>query len=291
METLKSARSRNVPWDQVARAVRRMETQGVDSSGLPPIRRAEQLSGYSANQLRRMIAGITFLDELAGADSASAEWLGIPKFSHAEMLAKLWRRDREATLRLLRSRPVLRYESLSRLFETMASEAASPMSAGKRAQKNFEEKCRAVLLAESSRFTPFGAGSYRLLQPRVHHPYCRPALLLRAETGGRRVLWAGLDFVHKPIWDDAVLRQIMLIGVEARFLDLHFVFFPEGDVAGRAHRAIGELGFGNVRVAVLSGSTMDFAPNPANGGYAESLRFQWIPPRLHATVAEYAVGQ
>lgn len=290
MESLKSARSRNVPWDEVARAVRQMEAEGPDSSGLPPIRRAEALSGYSANQLRRMIAGIAFLDELTQADPAVAEWLGIPKFSHAEMLAKLWRRDREATLRLLRSEPVLRYESLSRLFESMTS-SASPMSAGKRAQKSFEEKCIALLVDDAMPFSPFGAGSYELLRPRVHHPYCRPALLLRCQTRYGRTLWAGLDFVPRSHWDDATLRQLMLIGVEARFLDLHFVVFTPGDALDQAYRVVEDLGFANVRIAVLDDGYMAFPPVIRDAAPTGDRRSKWIPPRMHATLARYEVGE
>ena len=291
MESLKSARSRNLPWDEVARAVRQMEAEGPDSSGLPPIRRAEALSGYSTNQLRRMIAGVVFLDELAKADSAVAEWLGIPKFSHAEMLAKLWRRDRDVTLRLLRSEPVLRYESLSRLFDSMASSAASPMSAGKRAQKGFEEKCTSVLMDETMPFAPFGPGAYELLRARVHHPYCRPSLLLRFEARNHRTLWAGLDFVPKSNWDDAALRQLMLIGVEARFLDLHFVVFPEGEVVRQAYHAIEELGFGNVRIAILDDGVMRFPPVISEANHGGDRRSRWKPPRLHTTISRYQVSE
>lgn len=289
MESLKSARSRNLPWDEVARAVRQMEAEGPDSSGLPPIRRAEALSGYSANQLRRMLAGLAFLDELAHTDPVAAEWLGIPKYSHAEMLAKLWRRDRDATLRLLRSEPVLRYESLSRLFDSMASSATSPMSAGKRAQKGFEEKCIAVLLDDAMPFAPFGPGAYELLRPRVHHPYCRPALLLRCETRFHHTFWAGLDFVPRTNWDDAALRQLMLIGVEARFLDLHFVVFPEGEAIGQAYRAIDDLGFGNVRIAILDEGMMRSSLAPAGTSHAGDLRSKWAPPRMLTTIARYQV--
>lgn len=291
METLKSARSRNVPWNEVARAVQKLETEGPDSSGLPPIRRAEALSGHSANLLRRMIAGVVFLDELAQTDPVAAEWLGTPKFSHAEMLAKLWRRDRDATLRLLRSEPVLRYESLSRLFDSMASTTASPMSAGKRAQKSFEERCIAVLMDDALPFAPFGAGSYELLRPRVHHPYCRPALLLRHQTRSDRVQWAGLDCVSRSHWDDAALRQFMLIGVEARFLDLHFVVFPEGDAVHQAHRAIEDLAFGNIRIVVLEDSGAIFPSFMASASQSGDLRSKWIPPRLHTTLARYKVAE
>lgn len=291
METLKSARSHNVPWNEVARAVQKLETEGPDSSGPPPIRRAEALSGYSANLLRRMIAGVAFLDELAKTDPISAEWLGIPKFSHAEMLAKLWRRDREATLRLLRSEPVLRYESLSRLFDSMTPATASPMSAGKRAQKSFEERCIAALMDDATPFAPFGAGSYELLRPRVHHPYCRPALLLRHETRSVRVRWAGLDFVSRSHWDDAALRQFMLIGVEARFLDLHVIVFPEGDAVDQAHRTINDLGFGNIRIVVLEDGSTIFPSFMTNASQSGDLRSKWIPPRLHTTMARYKVAE
>lgn len=289
METLKSARSRNVPWDDVARAVRQLEAE-PDSSGLPPIRRAEQLSGYSANQLRRMIAGLVFLDDLAQTDPAAASWLGTPKFSHAEMLGKLWRRDQGATLRLLKSKPVLRYEGLSRLFDSMSAQTASPMSAGKRAQKGFEQKCLDVLLDSTAPFAPFGAGAYQVLRPRLHHPYCRPALLMRSEIAPGRIEWAGLDFVARTAWEDATLRQIMVIGVEARFLDLHFVFFPEGNAADQAHRAIQDLGFDNIRIAVLAGHAMDFGPDE-NVAYPYEQRRHWVPPRLSVKVAEYEVRE
>lgn len=289
MESLKSARSRRVPWNEVARAARQMEAE-PNSSSLPPIRRAEQLSGYSANQLRRMIAGVTFLDELVQIDAAVAAWLGVPKFSHAEMLAKLWRRDQKATLRFLRSRPVLRYEGLSKLFDSMAPQTASPMSAGKRAQKNFEQKCMDVLLDNEKPFTPFGAGSYQILRPRVHHPYCRPALFMRMETGAHRVQWAGLDFMTRQSWDDATVRQIMIIGVEARFLDRHFVFFDSSYAAEQARYAIQELGFCNIQLAVLSTSGIEFAPFEAEGNMTEQRR-RWVPPRLLAKLSQYGAEE
>lgn len=289
METLKSARSRNVPWDEVAGAVRRLEAR-PDSSGLPPIRRAQQLSGYSANQLRRMMAGLVFLEDLGETDPAVAEWLGVPRFSHAEMLAKLWRRDRDATLRLLRSKPVLRYESLSRIFDNMSARTASPMSAGKQAQRAFEQKCLRVLLEKTTPFAPFGTGSCEILRPRVHHPYCRPALLMRSETRTGRIHWAGLDFVVRPAWDDATLRQLMVIGVEARFLDRHFVFFSERIVVDQAFRVAADLGFANVRIAHLAGSVVELAPAPAEADLFV-LRAGWVPPRLSTTIASYAVDQ
>lgn len=289
METLKSARSRNVPWVDVARGVRHLEAE-ADSSGLPPIRRAEQLSGYSANQLRRMIAASAFLDDLTQTDPDVANWLGIPKFSHAEMLAKLWRRDQEATLRLLKSRPVLRYAGLARIFDSMSSNTASPMSAGKRAQKRFEQKCLDVLLHGTVPFAPFGTGSYQILRPRLHHRYCRPALLMRSESPTGRVQWVGLDFVARHIWEDATLRQIMVMGVESQFLDLHFVFFPEGNAALQASRAIKDLGFGNIRIAALTGREMDFAP-VENVAHAFEQRERWVPPRLYAVVDRYEAGQ
>ncbi|MBE7733264.1 hypothetical protein [Devosia faecipullorum] len=287
MEPLKFARKRNVPWVEVARNVRQLEAE-PDSSGMSPIHRAEQLSGYSANQLRRMIAGMVFLNELARTDPVTAEWLGVPKFSHAEMLAKLWRRDREATLRLLRSKPVLRYEGLSRLFDNMAPQTASPMSAGKRAQKNFEQKCLDVLLDKETPFAPFGAGSYQILRARVHHPYCRPALLVRMENDARRVQWGGLDFVARQNWDDATLRQIMIIGVEAGFLDRHFVVFSDGYTADQALRAIRELGFGNVQTAVLHDNEIAFSPLETDTQSSEQRR-RWAPPSLNETIAQYSV--
>ena len=285
MESLKFARSRNMAWDAVARATMAIESE-AGSSGLPPIRRAEQLSGYSTNQLRRMIAGVRFLDELAELDPVAADWLGTPKFSHAEMLAKIWRLDREKVLALLRSEPVLRYENLSRLFDTLAKQSASPMSAGKRSQKSFEEKCVAGLKALP--FSPFGPGAYRLVKPRLHHPYCRPALLVRA-TVGTQVSWAGLDFVHNPNWDDAVLRQVMIQGIEARFLDLLFVFFPPGTAAAKAHRTVVDLQFNNVRIGVFEGKDFEFAPNHSSFSPRVDLRRQWVEPRLQTTLSEYFV--
>ena len=81
----------------------------------------------------------------------------------------------------------------------------------------------------------------------------------------------------------------MVIGVEARFLDLHFIFFPEGNAAGQAYRAIQDLGFGNIRIAVLSGTAMDFAPVKDAKPYEQ--RRHWMPPRLSAKVADYEVRQ
>ena len=105
-----------------------------------PIRLAEWLSGYSANHLRRMQAGLGFSEELAAAEPEVAKWLGTPRFSIAEMGGpRSGVRTGKRRFWMPRSKPVLRYQSLWAAFHGVAVAGASPPSRAKRAARLFQD--------------------------------------------------------------------------------------------------------------------------------------------------------
>jgi hypothetical protein len=299
MHPLQDARRRSMHWLEIARAVRQLEQSGAsDTSGETPIRMAERLSGYSANQLRRMLMALRFLDELALSDQAVAEWLGTPRFSIGEMLGKLWRQDRDTTLRILRGKPVLRYQSLYRLFHDTAGPGTSPISTGKRAKRRFEEAWLKQLSADPQWMAPYGPAEYTLLRPRTHHRFCKPALLLRAQLPYFITRWTGLDFIDQPSWnDDAMWRRLMAMATEATFLDawcLIVAQHPEIEVNADATRQIEmfvhELGLPNLIIVRASdgGKTEPFPLAPLAFPVPDR-RAGWRPPRLDTVLLQYTV--
>tara|TARA_A100001391_G_scaffold145276_2_gene102942 strand:+ start:18650 stop:19582 length:933 start_codon:yes stop_codon:yes gene_type:complete len=297
-EILAEARKRKVPWMDIALAVRELETSGAPTGSVePPIRMAERLSGYSSNQLRRMLAALGFLDELTAVDPELRRALGSPRFSHAEMLAKIWRADRGAVLDLLRKEPVLRYQSLYQLHEHVQqkSGAPPPMAAGKRASAAFKHNFLAIQSRSPDILTLFGNASYTLIEPRAHHRYAKPALLLRAELldtersrrGQRRVCWAGIDFMFTTNRDDpAIIRHLLSLATEASFFDGQLVVIPEGPALQTVVNVIDELRLPNFVVIAVSNQTASLErmslvhPSP-------DRRDQWYAPHLFNTVSSW----
>lgn len=286
MNSLKDARKAKVHWTEVARAVGELERAGVPSGVVEtPIQYAERLSGYSANQLRRMQAGLVFVEELSAARPDLAQWLGATKFTHAELLATLWRQDKSTAITLLERKPMLRYEWLYRLVHE-GETSASPIARGKDIGRQFQEQWLKLLKKQTGQFTPFGEGNYTVIRaPKKHHPHCKPALVLRADWPGVLTRWAGIDFISTDKWHEPVWRQMMLVAVEASFFDAYYVFVrrveetPE-DAASRAQDMAIELQLSNVRVvAMMDGAFPDVpylpetlpAPNP-------DRRPNWRPP-------------
>lgn len=266
----------------------------------PPIRIAERLSGYSSNQLRRMLAALGFLVELAAVDPELRQSLGSPRFSHAEMLAKIWRTDRSALLDLLRKEPILRYQSLYQLHQDIQSRSGPPpMAAGKRASAAFKDDFLALQAKSRDILTLFGSAGYKLIEPRAHHRYAKPALLLRAELfdpeqrhrGQRRVCWAGIDFMFTANREDpAIIRRLLSLATEASFFDAQLIVLPAGPALQAVADVIDELNLSNFGVIAVSDQIATLKRR-SSARPSPDRRDLWNGPRLFNTLSSWTSQQ
>lgn len=303
MHPLEDARKRRVPWPEVAQAVRLLEREKPSSGlGAPPIRIAERMSGYSANHLRRMVVALDFLDELQKTDPDAADWLGMPRFSIAETLAKLWRQDKDATRELLNGKPVLRYEALYGLFHERIARGASPASSGKQAGRQFRERWLSNLKSAPGEFAPFGPGTYSIIQPRLFHRYCRPTLLLKLEPSPWTSRWAGIDFFDRPKWEgDAMWRRLMQVATESTFLDAWCIVVAhdpqlereQKDTAYMTRTMVHELGLPNILVIPVSERKSGSMAHSFSRLYSPALdrRDQWRSPELSTVLMQYHTAE
>lgn len=298
MHPLKDARVRKLDWIDVARETRRLLSANADSSAPPGIRTAEALSGYSTNQLRRMVAGLQFLEELQLADPKLAAWVGVPRFSIGEMLGKLWRQDQAGTLAFLRTKPILQYASLYALHKERASQGGMPVSGGKRSSQLFQEQWLACVKEHPQAFAPCGLGTYAVVRALANHPYCKPAFLIKYVplAFGDQTRWIGIDFIDDPVWrPDSTWRRVMMLATETTFLDHTLIFVAafrseiERSAFDQIRAMADDLGITNLNVIPVQGN--DFCPvgKVEAQGPMPDRRAAWKPPRIMRELVSYTV--
>lgn len=289
LDVLADARRRGVDWMDVAHAFDQLQAGTMSiPSGTTPIRWAEKLSGYSANHLRRMSAGRHFYLELTQANPALADALGLPRFSHLEMLAKIWRLDRTKVIELLEHRPKLSYAGLTSLFDEMQSQAPGQKGAGKRMQGEFRDFCTGSLVKRPDPILTMGSGTYTLIASRAHSdPYCKPDLMLKCVYEAKDTLWAGIDcFVAENAGDGAFRRKIVTLIAESTFLTQHWLCVPDDpEIVPHIREMADELKLANLGImAPIEGALV--AVRMPSGPPVPDRRHLWRPPRLWHVLLE-----
>ncbi|MBJ3786848.1 hypothetical protein [Devosia sediminis] len=296
MHPLKDARTRNLGWVDVARHTKILLSSEPGSGQPVGIRAAETLSGYSTNQLRRMLAGLAFLDALQATDPALATWLGEPGFSTAEMLSKLWRQDQDGTVAYLRTEPKLNYASLYARHKEQTSRRASPSQGGKRSSQKFQNQWLEWVRQQPESFAPLGLGNYSIIRPGTAHAYCKPSVISKFIPLGpeRQAKWIGIDFIDDPVWrPDTTWRRMMVLATEATFLDLVLlvVAVDRGVIGEKAahwqiDRMVRDLGITNLEVVPVEGMRLHPIGEIKADAPTPDRRGGWSPPRLWRDILE-----
>lgn len=288
-DTLSNARQRGLDWMEVARAFDAL--QGEASSvpaGTTPTRWAEKLSGFSANHLRRMSAGRQFYLDLTAAYPALAARLDSPRFSHLEMLGKIWRLDQDRVVQLLEHQPKLSYGRLGEVLEAAQSRSPTARAAGKRLQGQFRDACIAALVKQPDPVLAMGHGIYTLVSPRVHDaPYCKPDMLIRRMSSSGDIAWSGLDvFVTDNPHDEALGRMIVGLATASTFLTQHWLCIPDSfEIADHIQGVAGQLELTNLGILILDDGALTTIRCPA-GPPVHDRRPLWQPPRLWRDILE-----
>lgn len=284
------ARKRKLSWLDVARAFQEWEAGGLPADSLqPPIRIAEQRTGYSANQIRRMLAALSFLQALEVKAPSLRKSLGTPRFSHAEMLAKIWRTDPSALIALLKRKPVLRYQDLYQLHDDIQKRSApAPMAAGKRASAALKQRFIAHVKKSENFLSYFGAGAYALLELKAHHSYAKPHLIIRYSPPEQiSTRWIGIDFICTASnHDDAAQRRMMMMATQASFLDAQIVVVPQGEGFKAVERVIEDLGLRNFGIVIVD-ERYPIRHRDPSGLPEPDRRRSWREPGVSNTLARW----
>lgn len=289
IDILSDARKRGEDWMDIAQAFDALQIEASSvPAGTTPARWAEKLSGYSVNHLHRMSAGRQFYLELTAVDPVLAASLDVRRFSHFEVLAKIWRLDRDQVLQLLERQPKLSYAGLSQIFEATQRQLPMSKAAGKRVQTQFRNACIEAIVKQPDPLLCMGPGAYTLMSPRVHSvPYCKPDLLIKRVAVSGETAWAGIDFlvVDNPR-DDTLQRRLVALATESTFLAAHWLCLPDNDkLVEHIRDATGQLELANLGIATLAGDALVAMQMPS-GPPGHDRRGIWQPPRLWRDIME-----
>jgi hypothetical protein len=287
-DILSDARKRGVDWLAVAQAFDALHTEASIPAGTTPTRWAEKLSGYSANHLRRMSAGRKFYLELTAASPGLAAGLGAPRFSHLEVLGKIWQLDRDRALQLLKHQPKLSYAGLSELFATMQGQSPISKAASRRVQAQFRNVCIDALVNYTDPLLSMGPGAYTFMSPRVHSdPYCKPDLLIKRVAEFGETTWSGIDFfVSENPNDDAFRRKLVALATESSFLTQYWLCIPANvEVVEHLQLVTDQLELVNLGVLTFTEGTLATIRTPS-GPPVHDRRRLWQPLRLWRNIME-----
>jgi len=287
-DILRNARQLKVDWLIVAEAFEALSQKPrFLPPGVTPIQWAASVSGYSANHLRRMTAARQFLLELQANAPAVARRLDRPKFSHLEVLAKIWRIDADRVLQLLERERKLGYTALTETLKSLQTTTASTsQSLVKRSHAEFRSHCISLLIKEP-RALYLGRGDYTWLLPgHSPDPYCKPDMVVRFQPDDSYRRWAGVDFLQiSDARTQSIQRKIIALATECTFLEAMWLCVPGMfDVAKEIGDQLDFLHLINIGLLVDEGHSIHTLRRPARIGQEPDRRDLYRAPKLTTTV-------
>lgn len=248
---LTDARRKGMLWRDVAGHLQRLEASAtLARDGQPWIRAVEDVSGYSANHLRRMSRALSVLAEIEGFGPAHAAKTAGLSFSHAEIVARLWESERDQVEELLRSDGWPTYSELLARYEKARSRRAAPKASGKLAVGRFRAAVRAILARSHAP---------QLRDPPPYHPYVKPDFL--AIVGGGVTVWDCVLLPNK-IDEEALRRRFVAWATESTFVSEFWIVTQDDRANGIIGRFLDELRLANVGLAAPAGGALEALIGP-----------------------------
>ena len=259
LKILHGARAAGTPWTEIAFALSELEASGPsDEHGRPWIQRAEEESGYSANQLRRMAKVADFLNRLIHSDPPAAELLSGRPFSHIEMISKIWLLDEQHARQLIRDTSTHRtFRDLLKIHVNLSQErgGTAPIAAGKMAAKQFRQKPLHLIKRNLEKLRPPNSSlAMEIMRPVVPFRYASPDFYIIGRDIGKVVHIDAIDCyaLYGGSQNDAALRKVLLAATEASFFTRFWIVVPEGECANVFLWESGKLNLDNVGIITVT---------------------------------------
>lgn len=232
LATLAGARSRNLPWIQIADALLGLEAQSLaDLNGQPWIQVAADRSDYTTNQLRRMTRVALFIRRLVADGQLKDDTiLTSMRFSHLETAMRIHAFEPETALKVFRCEWIKpNYMDLLARYQELrenAPKSYSPMVAGKRAARRFQDISLSLL--QEAAFLHLGP-ERRI--GRMTHPsrYANPDFLIVTRHEGRVTRVDGVDcyaLIGRSQNENA-MKRVLQVATESTFFTHFWVVLPD----------------------------------------------------------------
>jgi hypothetical protein len=255
---IRNARKEGRLWSEVAWALVELEQGGpVDDNGRPWIQRAEAESGYSANQLRRMVKVAQFRNHLIRTEAVLAGKLLAKPFSHIEVIAKIWKLDEGEARRLIEDENSNdTFRSLLEIYGRASEHrgGAAPVVAGKKAAKDFREKAFTLLRRDQENlFERDAALDFEIMRPIVPFRYASPDFYIVGRENGKVTRIDAIDCyaLYDGSQKDIALRKMISVATESTFFSRFWIVVPAGASADIVLWERRDLHLDNVGVVVV----------------------------------------
>lgn len=234
IEMLTDARSREVPWPLIVKAVGELTKSGsIDDRGRPLIEVAAHLTGYTTNQLRigqRTFSLIRSFIDAHNLPTHALEW----PMSSLEVITRISKANEERAKQILISRKIHTLRELRNYYDQVRSEAGnkiSAMSAGHQSAKRFAQSLYKDLSHTETLQRILGLqkntaiGSLKIWPGR--YPYVHPDFHVEFLIDGKLQLVAfeGLRF-YGDVTSQVATKAALKAAVEATFFSRYYWCTP-----------------------------------------------------------------
>ncbi len=257
LKILRGARKEFRSWTDIAWALRELEGIGpADENGRPWIQRAEEESGYSVNQLRRMVKVAAYQTYLTEAHPELLRKLTGRPFSHVEMLSKIWSLDEKKARELINASPSDQtFRELLAIYGRINEQhGTAPIAVGKKAARQFRERTLALIKRNPKQLFETDKGlSFEILRPIVPFRYASPDFYVVGRDEGKVAQIDAIDFcaLHGGSQKDAAFRKMILVATESSFFTRFWIVVPAGESASTILWECKDLRLDNVGVVVV----------------------------------------
>jgi hypothetical protein len=253
-------------WSDIAQALLTLEaTSPLDEKGRPWIKRAEEISGITVNQLRRMTRTLRFVTELETSEPKLAEQLQWRKFSSIEVIGKIFAADRGAAVKIIRENPPgATFRALLEKLDDVKRSGATvtPQSAGKMAARDFVKQCQMFLDGAGKQVLTGSGHSFHLVRPTLPLHFANPDFLLFQTQGSTIVNIDAIDCyaLAGDVDQPALERRAVQVATEATFFERFLILVPPGKAAWFFPDTFEWLGLTNVSVIDITILTNERPP-------------------------------
>jgi hypothetical protein len=229
LEILTGAKARAVPWPEIARALQRGDRNSRSSMASPAIKHAADLSGYTANVLRRMRSALSYADWLLDQgriDDTS------PLLQHSYNAVEILRRiedvsraEADALLPALLFGGISTAE-LKRRYEVIAGGADDRLDDRKVAMRRlhqFSRACERLVKADCDRLALGSSATFR--RPTARFAGAAPDYILVGPRL-RHVDGVVIRFAAEKMGDAAIDLNVWALAYQATFFRLLWVLVP-----------------------------------------------------------------
>ena len=234
IEVLTDARSREVPWPIIVKALRKLTSAGsIDNEGRPWIEVAAHLTGYTTNQLRigqRTFASIENFLAAHGLPIHALQWA----MSSLEVVTRIAKANPRRAAEILSDQKQHTLRDIRGIYDQVRKEAGSnisAMSAGHQSAKFFTKNLFVELSKKGVLGDVLGLGhDAKLGQLKIwpgRHPYVHPDFHVEFLLAGKvqLVAFEGLRFFG-DVTSQVATKAALKAAVEATFFSQYYWCTP-----------------------------------------------------------------